>query len=162
MQAGCLKSLYAAKELGKFYKYIEEGLKKSNEQRTGRLEIVPEKVFINFDENTTEPETVRLPEYHKDFLDIHVILEGCERIGFRTAPVNLDNNDLPKDKESEPYNKERDIGFLDKETACSYVDLKVGDYAVFAPEELHKPLCFIDGPLKIRKMIIKIHKDLLV
>ncbi|MGL5589603.1 MAG: YhcH/YjgK/YiaL family protein, partial [Aeromonas veronii] len=33
--------------------------------------------------------------------------------------------------------------------------------AIFWPGELHRPLCTFNQPAKVKKLVVKVHKDLL-
>lgn len=108
-----------------------------------RITLDGDKLFIN----NVNPECVAQEaqplEAHRDYLDIHILLEGEERIGWK--PIN--NCGTP----SKAYDKEGDYMLFD-EPASSYVDLRPGDFAIVWPEDAHAPLI---GSGKVRKLIVK-------
>ena len=135
--------------------YIKEVLTADDDVRTGRFDIVKDLVYANFAVSNTEPEQNRKPEFHLDYLDVHIIRSGEEKIGFRTS--------LLKDGEllEKAYDPNKDIGFSSAKLTNDYVTLRRDDFAIFYPKELHKPLCSIDQPEVIRKIVLKVHKSLL-
>ena len=46
----------------------------------GRKDLIKDLAFANFDSCRTELTENRKPEFHKDFLDVHIIVNGCESI----------------------------------------------------------------------------------
>ena len=44
----------------------------------GRKDLIKDLAFANFDSCRTELTENRKPEFHKDFLDVHIIVNGCE------------------------------------------------------------------------------------
>ena len=81
---------------------------------------------------------------HQAYLDIHVLLEGRERIGWRST----DSCEHPR----AAFDVENDFVLYD-DAPTSYVDLQPGDFAIVYPEDAHAPL--IGQGEKIRKLIIK-------
>lgn len=108
-----------------------------------RIVLDDDNLFIN----NVHPQLVRAEdqplEAHRDYLDIHIVLEGEERIGWKC----IDDCGAP----SKPYDKEGDYMLFDQ-PATSYVDLKPGQFAIVWPEDAHAPLI---GAGKVRKLIVK-------
>lgn len=111
----------------------------------GRIELEGEDLFINNVEPATVPQTDQPLEAHRAYLDIHVLLEGAERIGWRTT-------DSCQSARA-PFDVEQDFVLYD-DAPTSYVDLQPGDFAIVYPEDAHAPL--IGGGERIRKLIIKV------
>lgn len=110
----------------------------------GRVEIDGDNMFIN----NMNPECVaqekQVMEVHHKYIDVHVLLEGKERIGWK--PVS----DLTT--EVQPYSDEADCAlYSDKGT--TYVDMVPGQFLIAYPEDAHAPMV---GEGKIRKFIGKI------
>lgn len=110
----------------------------------GRIEIDGERLFIN----NVNPECVaaekQVLELHHDYIDVHILLEGAERIGWK-ALENLQ-------KETKAYSKEEDCA-LYSDIPTTYVDLLPGQFAIVYPEDPHAPII---GNGKIRKLIAKV------
>lgn len=110
----------------------------------GRIEIDGERLFIN----NVNPESVaaekQVLELHHDYIDVHILLEGAERIGWKAL------EDLQK--ETKAYSKEEDCA-LYSDIPTTYVDLLPGQFAIVYPEDPHAPII---GNGKIRKLIAKV------
>ena len=110
----------------------------------GRIEIDGERLFIN----NVNPECVaaekQVLELHHDYIDVHILLEGAERIGWKAL------EDLQK--ETRAYSKEEDCA-LYSDIPTTYVDLLPGQFAIVYPEDPHAPII---GNGKIRKLIAKV------
>ena len=83
-------------------------------------------------------------EGHKKYVDIQVLLEGRESIGWKTK---CEANEIYK-----PYDEERDVAFYSDEVDGT-VDLHAGQFVVLFPEDLHAPGI---GEGAIRKVIAKV------
>lgn len=108
-----------------------------------RIELDSDKLFINNVNPECVPQDKQVLEAHRDYLDIHVLLEGSERIGWK----NLEDCGEP----SKAYDQEGDYMLFDQ-PATSYVDLRPGQFAIVWPEDAHAPLI---GEGKVRKLIVK-------
>lgn len=110
----------------------------------GRIEIKGDDLFIN----NVNPECVardkQVLEVHRDYIDVHILLEGAETIGWKAI------EDLTS--ETKPYDKEGDCA-LYADTPTTFVDLLPGQFAIVFPEDPHAPVI---GQGKIRKLIAKV------
>lgn len=110
----------------------------------GRIEIKGDELFIN----NVNPECVaaekQVLELHRDYIDVHILLEGAERIGWKTIEDLTD--------EVKPYEKEGDCA-LYSDTPTTFVDLLPGQFMIVYPEDPHAPVI---GEGKIRKLIAKV------
>ncbi len=86
-------------------------------------------------------------EAHKRYIDIHILLEGEERVGW----ADIDKLGEPSKAYDEP-----DDYMLYEQEATSYVDLKVGEFVIVYPEDAHAPII---GKRQIRKLIVKVLID---
>lgn len=110
----------------------------------GRFEIDGDNLFINNVQPTCVSEETQPLEMHVDYIDIHVLLEGKETIGYKaTEEVEVYSQD---------YDKEGDCA-LTKEAATSVVNLLPGDMCIVYPEDAHAPII---GEGEIRKLIVKV------
>ena len=110
----------------------------------GRIEIDGDNLFIN----NVNPECVardkQVLELHRDYIDVHILLEGTETIGWKAI------EDL-KD-EVKPYEANGDCA-LYSDAPTTFVDLLPGQFMIVYPEDPHAPLI---GQGKIRKLIAKV------
>ncbi|ATZ96173.1 MULTISPECIES: YhcH/YjgK/YiaL family protein [Dickeya] len=119
---------------------------------TGKYDIIPGKMFCLLQEFTTEPAEERLAESHFNFVDIQYLLQGEETIGVARGSRS---NTVIEDK-----SEHHDIVFYRNTQNESFISLTPGMFAVFFPEDLHRPCCQSRGPSFIRKAVIKIHISL--
>lgn len=110
----------------------------------GRIEIDGNRLFIN----NVNPECVapekQVLELHHDYIDVHILLEGKETIGWKAL------EDL--EKEVKAYSKEEDCA-LYADAPTTYVNLLPGQFMIVYPEDPHAPII---GQGKIRKLIAKV------
>lgn len=110
----------------------------------GRIEIDGDLLFIN----NVNPECVssekQVLELHHDYIDIHILLEGTETIGWKAL------EDLHH--EVKAYSAEEDCA-LYSDVPTTFVNLLPGQFAIVYPEDPHAPII---GSGKIRKLIAKV------
>jgi biofilm protein TabA len=98
---------------------------------SGRHEIDGDRVFalVNRDPGRGH-EGARL-EAHRKYIDIQFLVSGREEIGWRPTAECQQLTD--------PYSSERDIMFFG-DAPQTWVELPVGKYMIFFPEDAHAPL----------------------
>lgn len=110
----------------------------------GRIEIEGDRLFIN----NVNPECVspdkQVLEVHHDYIDVHILLEGAERIGWKAIEDVTDVTKL--------YEKEGDCA-LYADVPTAFIDLLPGQFMIVYPEDPHAPVI---GNGKIRKLIAKV------
>lgn len=136
------------------YAGISENLKKGLEflkntelsnLEIGRYEIDGKEVFALVSEyDSKKHEDCRL-EAHQIYADIQYIVSGREAIGY----VALDGQNILSE-----YNPDKDIVFFSGETI--QLVLESGMFAVFFPQDIHRPCMQIDGPEKVKKVVVKV------
>lgn len=104
-------------------------------------------------EYATRPVDSCVLEAHREFLDIHVVLRGAERIDW--FPVSAL-------KVKAAYDDGRDVVFFDRPVeAPASVTLRPGMFAVMFPGDAHMPQMIVDGePAPLRKAVVKIRARL--
>ncbi|SNY68222.1 YhcH/YjgK/YiaL family protein [Enterobacter sp. CC120223-11] len=112
----------------------------------GKHDIDGNRLFYLISEDSTEPFADRRAEYHAKYLDIQIVLKGQEGMTFSTQPAGKPDTDWLADK---------DIAFLPEGVQEKTVVLSEGDFVVFYPGEVHKPLCAVGKPAKVRKAVVK-------
>ena len=101
----------------------------------------------------TELSVAKLPEAHRTYIDIQVLLAGTERIAWH--PVDALTI-------SKPYARDADIAFYDRpDPLGTMLNLEPEAFAVFFPGDAHTPGLQIDGPCRVKKVVIKIAAELL-
>ena len=110
----------------------------------GRIELKGDDLFINNVNPTLIPAEKQVLELHRDYIDIQILLEGKERMGWKAI------EDLQE--EVQPYDKEKDCA-LYSDRPTTFVDLEPGQFTIFFPEDPHAPII---GEGKVRKLIAKV------
>lgn len=105
-----------------------------------------DRLFCNLVTFTTKPEEQCLYEAHRNYIDVHFIVSGVERIA--TA-------DICSLTTSNPYAPEKDIEFLTG-SADGYYELKPGQFMVCFPSDAHKVAMMKGRPEDVRKIVFKI------
>ncbi|MGG7993113.1 YhcH/YjgK/YiaL family protein [Klebsiella aerogenes] len=113
----------------------------------GKHDIDGNNLFYLISEDSTEPQAERRAEYHARYLDIQIVLRGQEGMTFSTLPAGEPQTDWLADK---------DIAFLAEGAQEKTIILNEGDFVVFYPGEVHKPLCAVGAPAKVRKAVVKV------
>ena len=136
------------------YAFLEDKIKeclayaKDNDLKslsTGRHDIRGDELFVNIVEyETTKPEN-RFWEAHKDYLDLHFLLDGKEQI----------NLNFLKNMTLGDYIKEEDYQKIEGDKNSSGI-LCQGDFLICYPNDGHMTAIAADEPQKIKKAIFKI------
>ena len=99
----------------------------------------------------SEYETKTVNEYgfeaHKQHIDIQGLLFGEERVA--CMPIE-------KMKETKPYSEESDATFYSADEQPQEMIIGNGYFAIFFPQDGHKPQLCIDKPMKVKKVVIKV------
>jgi YhcH/YjgK/YiaL family protein len=112
----------------------------------GKHEIDGDEIYALIMSYDTEPEGARSFEAHRKHLDVQYLLSGREVIYW--APIEQ----LTPAGE---YSQEKDILFLYGEPRAR-LQLTPGSFAVFYPEDAHKPNCAWEDPQQVRKAVVKV------
>ncbi|MEH7179302.1 YhcH/YjgK/YiaL family protein [Neobacillus vireti] len=138
-----------------FYKGLNEKFDKAFEyiQNTNLEQLEPgfyemdgEELFFNLVEYETKSVEERVWETHKKYIDIQVIVEGNECIGYE----HLDRLNIKED-----YNEQDDISFWEG-SLQSKVILEKGDFIICYPHDAHMAGMMVNGNEKVRKAVFKV------
>lgn len=110
----------------------------------GRIEVEGDALFINNSNLECVKAEKQVLEVHRKYIDIHVLLEGEETVGWK--PLSDCRN------ETKPYNGDEDCALYD-EQAATYFKMQPRQILIVWPEDAHAPVI---GEGKIRKLIIKV------
>lgn len=119
----------------------------------GKYPIEGDRMFALVQEVDTEPAERRRPEAHRSYADIQCLILGEERIGVLRRTAGLEPvEDLLEDK---------DIAFYafppERESSLA---MRPGMFAVFFPNDIHRPCCQVSQSAKAKKVVVKIHRSL--
>lgn len=113
-------------------------------QATGKIVLQGEDLFINNVELEGVEKSKQPLELHREYIDVHILLEGQETIGWK--PIETLEHEL------QPYKKEGDCA-LYSDKPSTFVDMNPGEFVIVFPEDPHAPAI---GEGKIRKLIAKV------
>lgn len=140
----------------KFYKGISENLDKAIEciesgvyknGVSGKNEIDGDNLFFNCQTVTTQPIEERFFEGHKKYIDIHIVIEGDENIGYVPAS---------KAKVTKEYDAEGDYELLSGDLEM-FLHLDNTKFLALFPGEPHMALVkYGEKPATIKKVIFKV------
>ena len=133
------------KNLDKAIDFIVE--KKYLDADFGKNIVDDDKIYFDYPETVSTRENIDLElEYHKKYIDIHIVLEGEEIIVYTPFEDCI---------ETKSYNVEEDYGLV-KGKAQAELILNGKNFLLFFPEEPHLALLKIDTPKEIKKVIFKV------
>ncbi|WP_068775540.1 YhcH/YjgK/YiaL family protein [Paenibacillus sp. FJAT-26967] len=118
----------------------------------GQYPIQGEEMFARLMEPVTRHRDEQPAEKHEQFFDIHYLLEGEETIGWC-----IQQDDLTP---AEPYNPEHDTALFGEMDGEMDIRVTPGMYVVLFPEDIHRPLLTEGSAAQVRKVVVKINKDL--
>ena len=113
----------------------------------GKNIIDGDAVYFNCPEKPITRENTNLDlEYHKKYIDIHIVLEGEESIAYTPFEDCI---------ETKSYNVEEDYGLVKGKAQVEFI-MNPKNFLLFFPEEPHLALLKIDTPKEIKKVIFKV------
>jgi biofilm protein TabA len=113
----------------------------------GRTEIDGDRLYASVSTYDTGSREERRFEAHKKYIDVQVVLEGEESID-----VALES-DLPI---LEAYDEKKEVMFLKPPQEFASLVMKPGRFAVFYPQDVHRPGCSLRDKRRIRKIVVKV------
>ncbi|MEC9615115.1 YhcH/YjgK/YiaL family protein [Escherichia marmotae] len=119
-----------------------------NALEPGVVEIDGKNIYAQIIDLTTREAVENRPEVHRRYLDIQFLARGEEKIG---VAIDTGNN-----KVSEYLLEQRDIIFYHDSEHESFIEMIPGSYAIFFPQDVHRPACNKNAPAAIRKIVVKV------
>ena len=117
-------------------------------QANGLYEVEGKQLFYILSSNETKPAAEQRSEFHQQYLDIQLVLDGVE--GMAVGPLLTEPEQYAATKP--------DLYFTNDLTAENQMNLKAGDFVVFYPGEVHRPLCAVGAAATVRKAVFKVDK----
>ena len=102
-------------------------------------------IFVNIVAYETCEKEDRFWEAHRKYIDVHLLLEGSEKIALNFIE-NLEEKEYEEDGDFLPLEGEPN----------SYVELKKGDFLVCYPEDAHMTALKVKERESIKKAIFKV------
>ncbi|MBU9825960.1 YhcH/YjgK/YiaL family protein [Rahnella perminowiae] len=137
---------YLPAELREAIEYVKQHI--TPQTPLGKHDIRGDDVFVLISNDSTAPQAERRAEFHARNLDIQIVLNGTEGMTFSNLPAGYVDTDWLEDK---------DIAFLAAGEQEKTMIMQTGDFVVFYPGEVHKPLCAVGEPANVRKAVVKMN-----
>lgn len=136
-----------SKNLDKAIEIIEKGEYKNG--IPGKNIIDGDDLFYNYQITKTQPINERFFEGHKEYIDIHIIIKGREKIGYTSRSKVI---------RTVPWDKEKDLEIYEGPIDNIY-EMEEDTFIIFFPEEPHIALIEAEeGAMDIEKALFKIRK----
>ncbi len=110
----------------------------------GRIEVDGDRLFINNSRPELVPADCQVLEAHRDYIDLHVVLEGVERFGWLPLAEARD--------ERQAFDAAADCALYGDRPA-TWLTLRPGDVVIVFPEDAHAPIV---GEGHVRKLVGKV------
>lgn len=117
----------------------------------GRHELAGDDAFFQVIDLTTKPVEENRPEVHRTWIDVQFLVRGSEKIGFA---ADDGSNVIARD-----MLHERDLLLYEDVENESFIEMVPGSFAVFFPNDVHRPACMVGSPCAIRKVVVKVKAD---
>lgn len=133
-----------------FEKSLLDHMRKGNDHTAGRRQTLDNGMFCFDSECMTvnNTDSAMLFENHNKFIDIHLVIEGVERVLVDDPDLLVRAAEYDEDKDKEFFRSE---GIL-----CHRLLLRAGEFAVLYPGEAHL-CCLADvEPAVLKKRVYKI------
>lgn len=135
---------YLPAKLKEAIEYVKKNI--TQDTPLGKHDIDGDKVFVLISNDSTNELEKRRAEYHESYLDIQIVLKGKEGMVFSNLPAREVTENMLADK---------DIAFFPAGEQEKHLIMQEGDFIIFYPHEVHKPLCAVGQPAHVRKAVIK-------
>lgn len=150
-------SIYAEDDCNKYPLAIQKAINylKTHEfysMEAGDYEIEGEKMFAKVFDITSKVIEQTHPEFHKKYIDVQYWVSGEELCGI--APAAERDRIIEADKSQDLY-------FLEDVEGEGFIKARKGCYAVFFPNDVHRPGIAVHQPLTYRKVVVKVSTELL-
>lgn len=150
-------SIYAEDDCTKYPLAIQKAINylKTHDfssMETGDYEIEGEKMFAKVFDITSKTMEETQPEFHEKYIDVQYWVSGEELCGI--APAIEQGKVIRADELQDLY-------FLEAVQGEGFIKAQKGCYAVFFPNDVHRPGLQVHQPLTYRKVVVKVSTDLI-
>ncbi len=135
------------KEGDKLYKAIKYAMEFDLSKPDGDYEVDGKNMIAKVQSYDTSPPEQRKFEAHRQYYDVQVIREGCER-----QDVALGANLEPL----APFDTVKDVVKLKAPEVFTSVVMTPGKFVVYYPQDIHRPNCNLTGTSRVRKICMKV------
>lgn len=130
---------------------VEDGLPVGKYEFRDTGKVSAKELWISVQESETKPRGEGKFEGHKNYIDIQYIVSGEEE---------MEVCEVSRAEATTEYNAEKDVQFFEAMDQTSRLTLRAGDYAIFFPDDIHKPGISPDGKAcRVKKIVAKVKVD---
>lgn len=119
----------------------------AEELPAGRYELNGIDLFAFVQEYSTKRPEEGMFEAHVNYIDIQCLVSGVEV---------MESVDISVAEEKIPYDAVKDISFWNDSSKALKAIFNAGDFAVFYPNDLHKPGMCLDAAAPAKKIVVKV------
>lgn len=113
----------------------------------GRYDLDGDAVFALVQSYSTVEAPQKKFESHRQYLDIQYVADGIERVQY---------NPVDSLVAVTPYMPEKDCTHYQDSDEATDLIMRHGSFAIFFPNDGHKPGCSVEAPVLIKKVVIKV------
>ncbi len=122
----------------------------AHDAKEGIYELRGQDMFVNVHGYDTLPEDQCRFESHRQYIDLQYCIRGGERIAWQlTSELITDGG----------YNPDKDFQYHKTTTATTILTLTPGCFAVFYPEDGHRPKQYDGVNQRVWKLVVKIREE---
>ena len=125
------------------FEFIERAVRESLPAARYELDGEGNYAFIQEYETKTESKW----EAHRKYIDVQYIVSGAEV---------MDVSHISSLGETVPYDETKDVAFFEGGEGATRCVVRAGEYAIFFPEDVHRPGLCLGTPAPVRKIVVKI------
>lgn len=142
----CEKYCKIHNDFEKAFDFIKKAVREN--LPSGKYEIDSSRVYASIQKYTTKSAEEGKFEGHRKYIDIQYMMSGTEAI---------ECVDVSKAESLTGYNEEKDCEFFENKGKSVKGVIDTGDYAVFFPNDLHKPsMSYENVPANVKKIVVKV------
>jgi YhcH/YjgK/YiaL family protein len=142
-----IENSHIYENISPFIKRAFEYLKQTDfsKMENGKHIVDGDNIFAIVQEYDTKNDADAKLEAHRKYIDVQYIISGEELIG--VCPL-IDQTPCKE------YDAENDYALYDD--TCSFVRIAHKQFAVFFPQDLHKPGIKVNASVKVKKVVMKV------
>ncbi len=130
----------------KGFDFIKKAL--AEDLPVGKYEIEGKDLYASIQEYTSKVAPEGKFEGHRNYIDIQYIISGIEV---------MENVDIKKAELKSEYNDVKDVEFYHDNIKAGKLVAESGEYAIFFPNDIHKPgMTYGETPSTVKKIVVKV------
>lgn len=142
----CEKYYGVNKYFEKGFEFIKEAV--AQDLPEGKYEIEGKELYASIQEYNTKNAEDCKSEGHRNYIDIQYIVSGVEA---------METFDISKAVIKSEYNDVKDVEFYEHCPMAATVVAETGEYAIFFPNDIHRPgMAYNKKNAPLKKIVVKV------